>query len=30
MDVKQVQSITALNCLEEMARPYLKARPDKY
>ena len=30
MDVKQVQSIAALNFLEEIARPYLEARPHKY
>ena len=30
MDVKQVQSITALNFVEEIVWPYLKARPHKY
>ena len=30
MDLYKVQSLTALNYLEEIARPYLKARPNKY
>ena len=30
MNIKQVQPETALNFLEEIARPYLEARPHKY
>ena len=30
MDINQVQSIAALNSLQDVARPYLETRPDKY